>query len=314
MRRSSAAPSNDHVNSERSARIASVGYDPAAGPMERVGRCHLCGSRHLVEVSRSDRYGYATTLAVCARCGLGFLDPRPTAEAYAAFYRDVYRPLVSAYHGRSIDSNTVQVDQRAYAAELVAWLGRVLPSAPSTTLDVGGSTGVVAAAVVEAFGGRATILDPSPDELAVARAAGMEVIAGFAEDYDPGERRSDLVLLCQTIDHLLDVRRTLAALRRSVATEGHVFVDALDVRFMLERRGTIEEVVKIDHPYYLTRHTGRALLAQAGLEVVAERLSHDGHWAFVTRPAEPREVGDGELRAHADDFLATIWRHRAANR
>ena len=50
------------------------------------------------------------------------------------------------------------------------------------------------------------MLDPAPDELEVAAAAGMETIAGFAEDFDPGERRWDLVLLCQTIDHLLDVR------------------------------------------------------------------------------------------------------------
>ena len=144
---------------------------------------------------------------MCRRCGLGFLSPRLTAAEYGAFYEDVYRPLVSAYHGRRIDAETVQVDQRGYADELVE-----LPAArrcarrPASVLDVGGSTGLVAGAVRDAFGSEATVLDPAPDELAVAAAAGMETIAGFAEDFDPGERRWDLVLLCQTIDHLLDVR------------------------------------------------------------------------------------------------------------
>ena len=59
---------------------------------------------------------------MCRRCGLGFLSPRLTAAEYGAFYEDVYRPLVSAFHGRRIDAETVQDDQRGYAAELVELL------------------------------------------------------------------------------------------------------------------------------------------------------------------------------------------------
>src|SRR5205823_2516616 len=100
-----------------------------------------------------------------ARCGLGFLSPRLAACEYAALYESVYRPLVSAYHGRLIDAETVQDDQRAYAAELVAFLRGSLPTWPRSVLDVGGSTGTVAGAVRREFGSAATVLDPSPDEL-----------------------------------------------------------------------------------------------------------------------------------------------------
>ena len=200
--------------SERGERIAAVGYDYAAHETEPVDACNLCGATDLVELSRRDRYGYRASLRMCRRCGLGFLSPRLTAAGYGAFYEDVYRPLVSAFHGRRIDAETVQDDQRGYAAELVELLRASLPSAPESVMDVGGSTGIVSAAVREAFGSEATVLDPAPAELEVAAAAGMETIAGFAEDYDPGERRWDLVLLCQTIDHLLDVRGTLESMRR----------------------------------------------------------------------------------------------------
>jgi SAM-dependent methyltransferase len=300
------------VSDDRSARIAGVGYDPAAEAREPVGHCNLCGSTRLVEVSRQDRYGYAQPLSVCTACGLGFLNPRPTAERYAAFYRDTYRPLVSAYHGRLIDAETVQAEQRDYAAELVAWLGTALPSRPTTVLDVGGSTGVVAAAFVEGFGAHATVLDPAPDELAVARAAGMEVIEGFAEDHRPEQGRFDLILLCQTIDHLLDVRATLDALRGAVADGGHFVVDVLDARFVLERRGAIEGVAKVDHPFYLTRTTGRAFLEVSGFEVVAERLSADGHHAFLARPGEPVAPDARALAAHAEALVEAIWLKRAA--
>jgi ubiquinone/menaquinone biosynthesis C-methylase UbiE len=156
-------------------------------------------------------------------------------------------------------------------------------------IDVGGSTGIVAGAVRDVFGSEATVLDPAPAELEVAAAAGMETILGFAEDYDPGDRRWDLVLLCQTIDHLLDVRTTLASMRRMAADGGHAFVDVLDLLTAARKGGSVESAAKIDHPYYLTHDTALTAFALTGFEPVADRLSDDGHWGFLLRPAEPRE-------------------------
>jgi SAM-dependent methyltransferase len=266
-----------------------------------------------VEVARRDRYGFPVRYVVCSACGLGFLSPRPTAAAYERFYDSVYRPLVSAYHGRRIDAETVQEEQKGYAAELVAFLRSILPAPPVTVLDLGGSTGVVAGAVRDAFGSAATVLDPSPEELAVAASAGMETVAGFAETADLGGRRFDLVLLCQTIDHLLDVAATLEGVRASLSPAGHAFVDVLDVMFMARRRGAIEEAVKIDHPYYLTRESAVAYFGRAGLEVVAERLSDDGHWGFVLAPDQPREPDWEALRSSAAASLRELWRQRATS-
>jgi SAM-dependent methyltransferase len=301
------------VPPERADRIAQVGWDFEGSEREAVTACNLCGGDHHVEAARADRYGFPQRLAVCARCGLGFLSPRLTAAEYAHFYDAVYRPLVSAYHGRRIDAETVQDEQREYAAELVDFLREALREPPLTVLDVGGSTGIVAAAVRDAFGTAATVLDPAPDELAVAAALGMETIAGFAEDADYGGRTFDLVLLCQTIDHLLDVRATLAAIRGVLAPGGHAFVDVLDVGFMARRRGSIEGAVKVDHPYYLTRATALAFFRQAGLEPTAERMSHDGHWGFLLAAATPAEPDWDELTAAADAFLDDVWRLRASS-
>ena len=109
---------------ERAERIASVGYDYEAREVEPVSACNLCGSDEHVQVSRRDRYGFPVSLSICVCCGLGFLSPRLTADEYASFYGSVYRPLVSAYHGWRIDAETVQADQREYAAELVERLAR----------------------------------------------------------------------------------------------------------------------------------------------------------------------------------------------
>jgi SAM-dependent methyltransferase len=234
-----------------------------------------------------------------------------TAAEYAVFYATVYRPLVSTYHGRRIDAETVQDEQRVYAAELVRFLRASLPGRPHTVLDVGGSTGVVAGAIRTAFGSQATVLDPAPDELAHAADAGMETISGFAEDVDLGERTFDLVLLCQTIDHLLDIGAALRSIRRSVAPGGRAFIDVLDVEFMMRRRGSIEGAVKIDHPFSLTRATALAYFTQAGLRPTAERFSDDGHLGFVLEPVEPGEPDWPALQLAAGAFLRLVWRLRA---
>jgi SAM-dependent methyltransferase len=300
------------VTTERDVRVEALGYDYTAREKEHIRECNLCRGRRLVEVSRVDRYGYPAVFTMCARCGLGFISPRLTAPEYAAFYDGVYRPLVSAYHGRLIDAQTVQVEQRGYAEELGDYLERALVHAPRSIMDIGGSTGVVAAPLRERFGAQATVLDPAPDELAVAERLGMETVAGFAEDYDPAGRTWDLVLLCQTIDHLLDVRATVGAIRAMLAPEGRAFVDVLDVGFMMRRRGSIEGAVKIDHPFYLTRHTARALFTASGLAVVSERMTDDGHWGFLLAPAAPLEPDWEALRPGADHLLEEAWARRAS--
>ena len=103
---------------DRRARIAAVDYSYAAQPKHAVTTCNLCGGRERITLTRRDRYGYPAEAHGCRRCGLVFLDPVMTAEAYASFYAHTYRPLVSAYHGRRIDAQTIQMEQREYAVEL----------------------------------------------------------------------------------------------------------------------------------------------------------------------------------------------------
>jgi SAM-dependent methyltransferase len=295
---------------ERIRRIESTGYDYAAAAKEPVRECNLCGSADTIEVAHQDRYGFPAVLRVCARCGLGFLAPRLTRAEYGRFYERAYRPLVSAYHGRVIDAKTIQEEQRAYAAELVSFLTPSLEVPPRSILDVGGSTGVVAAVLREAYGSTATVLDPAPAELAVAEANGMEVIPGFVEEYDPAGRTWDLVLVCQTIDHLLDVMGALTVIAGTIAPAGRAFVDVLDVLVTADRSQSVEESVKIDHPFYLTRETARAYFDKVGLVVESERLSEDGHRGFLLRPGPSREPDWTALAPARDRLLAEAraWR------
>jgi cyclopropane fatty-acyl-phospholipid synthase-like methyltransferase len=269
-------------------RITAVGYDYAAQPKEAVTACNLCGAAAFVVLTHRDRYGFPAQARACRRCGLVFLNPRLTADAYARFYDGVYRPLVSAFHGRRIDAQTIQGEQREYAAASAAFLRPFMAAGLNTLLDIGGSTGLVAAHVAREFGLEATIIDPAPLETAEAQRVGLETVTGLVEQYDFGVRRFDVVLICQTVDHLLDVAGTLRRVRQLITDRGCLFVDIVDFRSAYLRSWSVEDAIKVDHPYYLTESTITAYLRRAGFDVLGSEYAADHlHVGYVCRPGEP---------------------------
>jgi 2-polyprenyl-3-methyl-5-hydroxy-6-metoxy-1,4-benzoquinol methylase len=274
------------ISPERRVRLAALGYDYAAQPTQALTACNLCGTSEFVVLTHRDRYGYPAQAHACRRCGLVFLNPRMTAEAYGRFYDGIYRPLVSAFHGRLIDAQTIQDEQREYAVERAEFIRPFLAKAGGRTLlDIGGSTGVVANHIAAEFGLDGTLIDPAPLEVEHARRVGLETIAGLVEEHDFGSRLFDVVIICQTVDHLLDVAGTLARVRQLLAKHGILFIDIVDFRAQYLRNWSVEDAVKIDHPYYLTEPTMTAYLRTSGFEVLRSDYAADHlHVSYVCRP------------------------------
>jgi 2-polyprenyl-3-methyl-5-hydroxy-6-metoxy-1,4-benzoquinol methylase len=296
-----------NLTEARRDRIQALGYDYAAQPKRHVHSCNLCSGTTFTVVAHRDRYGYPAEAVACRACGLTTLSPVMTADGYARFYVDVYRPLVSAFHGRLIDAKTIQIEQHDYAIERGAFVEPFVQGRGfSTLLDIGGSTGVVAHAFATRFGLRATVVDPSPLEIDEASALGLETVTGFVEDYDPQSRSFDLVIMCQTVDHLLDVSGALRAIRRLIRPDGVFFIDIVDFRAAYLRNGSVEDAVKIDHPYSLTQDTIEALLARAGFDIARVDYAADHlHVGYVCRPGTPHpdaRPDPAAVRAYFDEL------------
>ena len=274
------------VSADRKERIDALDYDYAAQPKLMLTACNLCGAARFVILAHRDRYGYPAQAHACRACGLVFLNPRLTAEAYARFYNGVYRPLVSAFHGRLIDARTIQAEQREYAAERAEFLRPFMTDARRRTLlDIGGSTGVVAAHFVREFGLDGTVIDPAPLEIEQAQRLGLETISGLVEHHDFGRRRFDVVTICQTVDHLLDIAGTLTRVRQLLSEDGLLFIDIVDFRAAYLRTWSVEDAIKIDHPYYLTEPTIVAYLRRSAFEILRSDYASDHlHVSYVCRP------------------------------
>jgi 2-polyprenyl-3-methyl-5-hydroxy-6-metoxy-1,4-benzoquinol methylase len=264
------------IPAERRERIAALDYDYAAQPREWVTACNLCGASTFVVLTHRDRYGFDAQAHACERCGLVFINPRMTPAAYGRFYDGIYRPLVSAFHGRRIDAKTIQAEQREYAAERAAFVRPFFEKAAlRTMLDIGGSTGVVAHHFAREFALAGTLIDPAPLEVEEARRVGLTTVTGLVEEHDFGTQRFDLVLICQTVDHLLDVGSVLRRVRSLLSDNGLFFIDIVDFRAAYLRNWSVEDAIKIDHPYYLTQETMTAYLRQSGFDILRSDFAAD---------------------------------------
>jgi len=278
------------TDERRSAAIAAVGFDYEAQPKRLARECNLCGSPRLTTIAHRDRYGFPARASLCEHCGLAFLNPAMTGDGYAAFYDGVYRPLVSAFHGRRIDAESIQDEQREYAAEVAEMIETWRGERPAQRLlDIGGSTGVVAHVIAQALEAEATVIDPAPLEIAEAQGLGLQTVTGLVEDYDAPPGSFDLILLCQTIDHLLDVRATLEKIRALIADDGLFFVDIVDFRAAYQRNASVSAALKIDHPFSFVEETTELHLARLGFEVVAKEYAADAlHVRYLCAPARPQ--------------------------
>lgn len=137
------------------------------------------------------------------------MDAQPPAldPAIHAFYRDRYREddrLHRSAHGRLELLRTREL------------LGRHLPPAPASVLDVGGATGVHARWLIE-DGYRVHLIDPVPEHVAqAATIPGITATLGDARALPVPAASADVTLMFGPLYHLLDPADRVLALREAV--------------------------------------------------------------------------------------------------
>lgn len=233
-----------------------------------IPACPVCQTAN-PSVPAVDRYGYLVGTSICA-CGFAYLNPQLSAEGYAAFYNQAYRPLVKAA------SKVTKLPEGGQVRG--EWLGlnlaRLTPRRPlSAACDVGGSHGAVTEGFCRVWPvERMTVIDPNAAELAKAEARGFQTINAQIETF-PELPPQDVLLCNQTFDHLRDPMGALRWLHRVCVKDGWLYLDIVDAPKWAEVRQIAHYDWKLDHPGYWTP----ASLHRA-LTVTGWRLRSCGHY------------------------------------
>jgi hypothetical protein len=86
-----------------------------------------------------------------------------------------------------------------------------------------------------------------------------------------------MAIVCQTIDHVLDVSGTLTKIHNLLGPKGFLFIDIVDTRFVWRQNGALSSALKIDHPYAFVDESAEFALARHGFSVTRKERSVDGH-------------------------------------
>lgn len=215
--------------------------------------CNLCGSgeRKLLYRLRDYRLGVDDaewSVVQCRSCGLGYLDPRPTASEIARYYPPTY------FAGRE---GLIERHRRQ---------ARYLPRGPGRLLDVGAGRGDFLALArdrgwevegIDAFG------DEHPHRLAIRRIR-------FPEECDLPSERYDVVTAWAVFEHLHDPASAFAECARLLRPGGRLIVQVPNLRSVFGRWSLQEDVPR--HLYFFSPPTLRRYGGSAGLRLL--RIFH----------------------------------------
>jgi SAM-dependent methyltransferase len=233
-------------------------------------------------ILRDNRFGLPHTIRIgwCRLCGLGVtLDPPSRAEL-SRLYEQTY--AASETSGRVPRTGGLATAWHRLNGSLPL---TDRPLAPPV-LDVGANTGESLLALrergIEAIG-----LEPNPNAVAIARAAGLEMIDASIEDADLPRERFGSVLLSQVLEHVDDPVPVLRAVREALRPDGVVYIVVPNARsFWRSVFGA--DWVHWHVPFHLYHHTERSLtllLAQNGLRVRSLRNVTPGEWLLMSLEA-----------------------------
>lgn len=245
-------------------------------------QCPVCGSRQSDPLWRvessgtengvdpaafrpsTDRYGETVGAVVrCRDCRHGSLRSVPDPDV-----------LAGAYESAEDEVSAVEEEgQAATASRSLELVERHV--APGRLVDVGCWTGSFVAAAA-ARGWQPVGLEPSGWAVEQAVARGLDVRQGSLDDLDALTATLggslDCVVLCDVIEHLVDVRLAVETAARALRPGGVLYLTTPDAGSAVARLlGSRWWSILPMHVQYFTRASARTLLASAGFEVVATR-------------------------------------------
>lgn len=254
-----------------------------------VGRASTC---KLTVVAMADRYGFPIRLALCERLGMFYLVDRLTEDGYEEFYRrGLYRQLIAAFWGRRVEGAELIRRQRIAAISnarivLQALRGQLRVPRGGALLDIGGSTGDLAHAFASTFELQATVVDPAEDELELARGLGLTVRCGLCERIEFGSTTYDVIVLNQSVEHLVDVHATFAKIQALLKPTGYFIFDIGDFLCESESYGCAEAASRLDHCQVFFDEMMDVFCRNAGF-VIDARIAHKpGAILYVCRKGE----------------------------
>ena len=256
------------------------------------GSCSNCGATDRSQrVAVGEDFEYRTSpdsfeMHRCLRCDVVYLDPRPAPSELGR----IYGP---DYHAYDFTEERFGLSYRLRSAierrRLLDWCGRL--GAGARIIDIGAGDGFHLGILRDAGHPTWSLEGVEPDHkaAAVARAAGIDVHAGFIEELSLDEASYDFAIMIMVIEHVPDPRAVLEATRRILKPGGRIGIvtdntDSPDARLGRKRHWGGYHFPRHFHLY--NRRALADLAGRSGLEVERmETMMSPVNWTYTVHNA-----------------------------
>jgi len=225
-------------------------------------QCNLCAADDSVVVARK----FDLTIVRCRRCSLVYTNPRPPVDViwsrYGREYFDQeYLPSWGVHAG--------QIDAEELHRRHLPTLESIRPYRQTNwLLDVGAGAGLfLYAAQWDGWQVQGVEIASSGVEFARSR-LGLDVIQGRMMEVDLPDDRYDVVMMQETIEHLLDPKAVLKEVHRVLRPGGILSIttpnfDSLTYKLVGQAWSVLSPG---EHLFYFTPRTLLAMLRETGFD------------------------------------------------
>lgn len=249
--------------------------------------CAICGLDDTEVVCRKGDLTADITNVVCRRCGLVYMNPRPTVSEYRDFHvedflRERHGLIAAEQVAPKVSGSDVRMKTRvaAFIAPHLAPGARVL--------DVGCGFGALLHILKTTHGAAVTGIELAAVDVAAAkRFYGLDLFQGSVEEYHAAfpEQQFDCIVLHHTFEHLPDPRAVLGILRGMLTEHGFLYIGVPNVMNIKKRPDIFFQK---GHPYSYSPSTLHRILQEAGFAVTAfnRRAAFPGAMEVLAAPVD----------------------------
>lgn len=226
--------------------------------------CVACGGERLEEEFKKHGFTYSS----CQDCGTLFQSPRPSIEAFEAFYRD---SVSSRYWAEEFFPAVAEARREKIFRPRVERLANLCRNKNITIeriIDVGAGYGIFLDEWRKTNPSNQMLaVEPSESLAGECRAKGFEVVEEIAENVSGYNSYADLVVCFEVLEHVYDPLAFVQTLARLVKPGGYVFVstlciDGFDIQTLWDKSNSI---FPPHHINFLSVAGFERLFARAGL-------------------------------------------------
>ncbi|MFY9461872.1 MAG: class I SAM-dependent methyltransferase [Candidatus Sungiibacteriota bacterium] len=226
-------------------------YQNVVFDFEALDACPFCDGRTMIPNGRVEWLGIDFWYVVCPHCGLKFMNPRPTADSYRDFYKNLFwqqkiRNVGFHQPGQMWQSGTYKWDNKKKwdpkeglenrlekhreqrAKTIIPVLkGHMDFNKDARILEVGCGFGVTLNELRKQYDCKVFAIEPSDEAQKVIKEFGIELIGNYAEELeDIGKkgRRFDAIIFSHALENTVDPLAVMRSADSCLNNGGIIYV------------------------------------------------------------------------------------------